>query len=170
MKKVKAENILHTTGMEWIPSKTKQPKIRLLPDVFYLRWELELFSAFVLIPVLMMAPGWAGITTNSLLPGGDNELMIQWISVFCQVMIAALTVYVLLRFLWLYLFATRKNAAPARIYFTKQTDQVAEFLISVCILLLVVSFFAFMLYLLIGYIQSGMPDKIRIKTPFKMET
>ena len=128
----------------------KKRKIRLLPGGFYLRWELELLSAFVLIAVLAKVPEWTRFSTLSFMEERAN-LVTYGIFVFCDMLIAALAVYICMRFLWICLITFRQVTNSDKLVFTRQIDQIAEILISICIVLLVIAFLTYMFALLLGY-------------------
>ncbi|HRP17883.1 MAG TPA: hypothetical protein PLU27_00775 [Ginsengibacter sp.] len=137
----------------------KKRKIRLLPGVFYLRWELELLSAFVLIAVLAKVPEWTRFSTLSFTEERAT-LVTYGIFVFCDMLIAALAVYICMRLLWLCLITFRQVTNSDKLVFTRQIDQIAEILISICIVLLVIAFLTYMFALLLGYLQNEMTNKI----------
>ncbi len=164
---MKEENIVSHEEPESFRRFVKQKKIRLLPNAFYLRWELELLSAFVLVVVLMGLPDRANFTLDILFPGVENALINYWIAVLSRVLIIGFCIYIFLRLLWLYLISGHSNAATTRRRFIHQVDQAAEMLISICIIFLVTGFFAYLIYLLLSYLQSGVPEKVN--SPFKMK-
>lgn len=138
----------------------KYKKKRLLPNSFYVRWEIELLSAFVLIVLLAKVPGWTHFTAHSLLQEDQTELITYGIALFTSVTIAGLCLYICLRLLWLYLVTFRQPKNHERLTFTRQIDQIAEILISLFIVLLVIAFFTYMLALLLGFVQNEIIESI----------
>jgi hypothetical protein len=152
--KMKKKNIAQPVVSKLSLRHTKRNKKRLLPDVFYLRWEMELLSAFILILVLIEAPSWVGSTTMNFFPESSLGIDPFGITVFNTVLIIGFSTYIVLRLSWLYLTRRPQNASPGRLHFIRETDQIAELTISICIILLVIGLFAFIIRLLIIWMQN----------------
>lgn len=141
------------------PFPTKKNKKRILSDIFYLRWEMELLSAFILILVLFQIPGWASSILHALLPESTMATSFIRINLISRILIFGFGIYILLRLLWLILIRKQENVSPGRLHFIKETDQVAELIISVCIVLLVIGLFAFVIRLLIIWMQNELLNR-----------
>lgn len=164
--KMKKENLVKHDDLKSISPHIKNRKIRLLPNVFYLRWELELISAFVMIILLSWVPARTHYTLQTFFSGEDNDLFTYSISVFSNILIVGFCIYIFLRLLWIYLISSHQNSSNRRNLYTKEIDQVAEFLISICIILLVTCFFTYIIYFMISYFKNDMTGNIG--SPFKM--
>lgn len=164
--KMKKENLVKQNDPKSISPHIKNRKIRLLPNVFYLRWELELISAFVMIIFLSWVPARANYALQAFFSGEENDLFTYSISVFSNILIIGFCIYIILRLLWIYLISKHQNSSSERKLFIKEIDQVAEMLISICIILLVTCFFTYMIYFMISYFKNEMTGNIG--SPFKM--
>ncbi len=136
------------------PFHTKKNKKRILPEVFYLRWEMELLSAFILILVLFQIPSWTSSILHALLPESAMATSFIRITVIIRILIFGFGIYIILRLLWLILTRQQENVSSGRLHFIIEIDHVAELIISICIILLVIGLFAFMIRLLIIWMQD----------------
>jgi hypothetical protein len=157
--KMKKENIAQPVVSKLSLRHTKRNKKRILPDVFYLRWELELLSAFVMIFVLVELPPWISFTTHVLFPENETGISAFPITAIANVLIFGFGIYIILRLLWLILIRKHENVSHGRLRFIKEIDQVAELIISIFIILLVIGLFAFMIRLLIIWMQNEILNK-----------
>jgi len=109
--KLKEEEIANDTIYQKTDAFRKKNKKRLLPDVFYLRWEIELLSALIAILVLIFLPDWLNDKVNMFLSGYDTSMDTNWITVACNILLAFFIVYIIFRVLWLFL--SEKRIIPA---------------------------------------------------------
>jgi hypothetical protein len=115
----------------------KKDSKRLLPDVFYLRWELELIFALVSIIVLWLLPGWLNHKVEMLLSGHNNYMNTTWISFVCNILLVGFIIYILVRGSWFFLIRKTSSVTPAKLHFAKATDHVAEVIFSICVFILI---------------------------------
>ena len=115
----------------------KKDSKRLLPDVFYLRWELELIIALVSIIVLWLLPDWLNHKVEMLLSGHNNYMNTTWISFVCNILLFGFIIYIVVRGSWVFFFRKSRSVTPAKIYLSKTTDQIAEFIFSICVMILI---------------------------------
>jgi hypothetical protein len=141
------------------PFYTKTNKKRVLPDVFYLRWEIELLSAFILILMLFLIPGWTSSILHALLPESTMATSFIRITFITRILIFGFGIYIILRFVWLILIGKQESVSHGRLRFIKEIDQVAELIISICIIFLVIGLFAFIIRLLIIWMQNEILNK-----------
>lgn len=143
----------------------RQHKIRLLPDILYLRWDIELLSAITLIVILIKLPGWTAVNMHAFFPKRENYPITHLTFAISNVLIIGFSIYIFLRILWFYFSRTKQNPTQVKLHYIGLIDQAAELLISVCVIILVVFFFAYAIFLLISYLQNELPDKI--SSPYK---
>lgn len=137
----------------------KKNKKRLLPDVFYLRWELELLSAFIAILLLVELPDWVSSTTHLLQARYDVLINVEWLITTANILIIGFTVYIILRLLWLYSIRKQRDLPAGRLSFIGTIDEAAELIITICMMVLVTMLFVFLVHLLIVLLQNEMLNK-----------
>lgn len=137
----------------------KKNKKRLLPDVFYLRWELELLSAFIAIFFLVELPDWVSSTTHLLQARYDVLINVDWLITTANILIIGFTVYIILRVLWLYSIRKQRDLSAGRLSFIGTIDEVAELIITICMIVLITMLFVFLMHLLIVLLQNEMLNK-----------
>jgi hypothetical protein len=143
------------------PFHTKVNKKRILPDVFYLRWELELLSAFVAILFLFELPDWAQMAAHLMLERYGTMVNTGWLITFLDFLIIGFAVYIFLRLMWIYLVRRQVNPARGELSYVRALDEVAELIISVCVIISVVVFLFFILQILIVFLQNEMATKVQ---------
>jgi len=79
----------------------KKNKKRILPEVFYPRWELELLSSFVLIFILWILPDWIVDTNNLMLSKFDVTINSTWMDFASKIIMAGFIISFILRSIWL---------------------------------------------------------------------
>jgi len=161
--KLKEEEIANDTIYQKSIAYRKKNQKRLLPDVFYLRWELELLSALAGILVLMLLPDWLNDKVNLFLSGYDTSMNTNWISVTCNILLAFLSLYIIFRVLWLFFIRNEEEGTtPGKIRLAMITDQLAEIVFSLCIIILVlillISMFEFLSILLKNNLSGKMKN------------
>jgi hypothetical protein len=112
----------------------KKNKKRLLPDVFYLRWEVELLSALVAILVLMLLPDWLNDKVKLFLSGYDTSMNTNWITVACNILLAFFMLYIIFRIAWIFFIRKGDDITPGKIRLAMTTDHLAEIIFSLCII------------------------------------
>ena len=138
----------------------KKNKKRLLPDVFYLRWELELLSAFIAILLLVELPDWASSTTHLFLTKYDVLINVEWLITTANMLIIGFTVYIIFRMAWLYFIRKERELSAGRLSLIGTIDEVAELIITICMIALVTMLFVFLMHLLIILLQNEMLNKM----------
>jgi len=135
--KLKEKKIAQATVYEQPVTFRKKNKKRVLPNLFYLRWEIELLSALIGILVLMLLPDWLNDKVNLYLSGHDKSMNTNWISVTCNVLLAFLSLYIIFRILWLFFITNEEGTSPGKIRLAATTGRCAEIIFSLCIIILV---------------------------------
>ena len=79
----------------------KKNKKRILPDVFYPRWELELLSSIVAIVILWILPDWINDTNNLLLSKYEVDINSTWIDFTSKIIFLGFIISFILRIIWL---------------------------------------------------------------------
>ena len=133
------------------PSRRKSKK-RLLPDIFYLRWELELLLSCMAITVLLLVPQWLNNRINEFLSGHDTSMNTTWITLACNILLAGFISYLVLRSFWLFYIHKGEKPTLGRLHFAKATGEIAEVIFSLCLIVLmilllvsIIEFFAILL-------------------------
>jgi hypothetical protein len=121
---------------------------------------MELLAAVVLLFVVMEVPGRAIANMQLLFPGSKNITATFWVTILSDILMAGLCIYIFLRILWWWLTGTCQNASPHILHLTGYLDEIAEMLISVCIIFLVICFFAYLINLLIIFFENKLPDQL----------
>lgn len=138
----------------------KERKKRLLPDIFYLRWELELLSALVAIVVLMVLPGWLNDKVNQFLEGHDTSMDTGWITLACNILLAGFIIYLVLRIFWLFYIQRGEQPSMEKLHFARTSDHVAEIIFSLCLIILmmilIVSMIEFLAILLKNHVSGDL--------------
>lgn len=140
----------------------KERKKRLLFDIFYLRWELELLSACIAIAVLLVLPGWLNDKVNQFLAGHGTSMGTGWITVACNVLLAGFTIYVLLRFFWLYYIQKGEEPTQGKLHFAKATDHIAELIFSLCLIILMAVLLVSMIEFFAILLKNWLPENLKI--------
>ncbi|MEO9022274.1 MAG: hypothetical protein ABI237_11245 [Ginsengibacter sp.] len=140
-------------------SHTKKNKKRLLPDVFYLRWELELLSAFVAILFLLQLPDWILMATHLILDRYGTTMDVGWLITTSDMLVIGFAIYIFLRLMWIYLIRKQRDFTTGGMNFIKKLDEVGELIISVCVIVSVIAFLTFIVHLLVVMLQNEMFTK-----------
>jgi hypothetical protein len=119
-----------------INSLSKKNKSRLLPDVFYLRWEFELLAALVAIIVLLVLPDWLNRQVNMFLSRYNVSMNTGWVSFACNVLLLWFSIYIIVRVCWLYFVSKKVDVSEKKLHLVRTTDQLAEYIFSVCLIIL----------------------------------
>ncbi|MEO9022399.1 MAG: hypothetical protein ABI290_09720 [Ginsengibacter sp.] len=159
--KIKEEEIANTGIHQKTIAFTKKKKKRLLPDVFYLRWEAELLSALVAILILILLPDWLNDKVNLFLSGYDTSVDTNWISVACNILLAFFLLYVIFRLAWLFFIRKEDNVTPRNIHLAITTDHLAEIIFSLCIIILVLILLISMVELLSIILKNVTVEKMK---------
>gem|GEM_PF-2462566 len=159
--KLKEEEIANATIYQKAVALRKKNKKRLLPDVFYLRWELELLSAFVAILVLMLLPDWLNDKVNVFLSGHDTSMNTNWISVACNILLAFFMLYIIFRVLWLFFIRNGEDATPGKIHLAVTIDYLAEIIFSLRIIILVLILLISMIEFLSILLKNTATEKMK---------
>lgn len=138
----------------------KKNKKRLLPDVFYLRWEVELLSALVAIIVLLFLPDWLNNKVDIFLSGHDTSMNTEWITIACNTLLVCFIFYIITRFFWLYFIRTGNENSKGKVHFAHTIDHVAEFIFSVCIIILVLLLLVSLIEFLAILLKHSVSDKM----------
>ena len=141
-------------------------KSRLLPDVFYVRWEVELLSALVAIIVLLLLPDWLNQQVNIYLSRYDVSMHTGWISFTCKLLLACFAFYIIVRVFWIFI-VSRKVAVPGKnVQLVGFAGQMAEYIFSVCLIILMlvilVSVIQFLAILLKGIVSGKMNSPVGV--------
>ena len=139
---------------------TKVNKKRILPDVFYLRWELELLSAFVAILLLFELPSWGRMAAHLILERYSAMVNTGWLITVSNILVIGFSVYIFLRLMWIYLVRREINPAAGKLSPVRAMDEVAELIISVCVIISVMVFLFFILQVLSVLLQNEMATKV----------
>ncbi len=159
--KLKEEAIANATVNQQPVPFSKKNKKRLLPDVFYLRWEIELLSALAGILVLMLLPDWLNDKVNLYLSGQGTSMNTNWISVTCNILLAFLSLYIVFRVLWLFFLRKEEGTTPGKIRLALITGQLAEIIFSLCIVILVLILLVSMIEFLSILLKNNLSGKMK---------
>lgn len=139
----------------------KKNKKRLFPDVFYLRWEIELLSTLIAILVLLFLPGWLNNKVDLFLSGYDTSMNTECITIACNTLLASFILYIVIRTFCLYLIITGNENSKEKIHFSGIADHVAEFIFSACIIILIVILLVSLIRFLAIFLTHSVSDKMR---------
>lgn len=139
----------------------KKNKKRLLPDVFYLRWELELLCALIAIIVLLVLPDWLNNKVALFLSGYDTTMNTEWITIACNILLACFISYILIRTFWLYFIRTGNDNSNKKVHFARITDHIAEYIFSVCIIILILLLLISLVQFLAIFLNHSVSDKMK---------
>lgn len=138
----------------------RKHKKGLLPDVFYLRWELELMSAGIAIVVLLIVPDWLNDKVAIFLSGYATSMNSEWISIACNILVAFFTLYIIMRAYWIYYIRNNENTSTRKIHFARIIDHFAGFIFSACIVILIFVFLVSMIQFLAIFLKNSISDKM----------
>lgn len=93
---------------------SKKNKKRILPDVFYPRWEMELLSSFVAIVILWILPDWINGTDNLLSSRFGVAINSEWVDIASKIVMAGFIISFILRIIWLRLVWKWHSDRPSR--------------------------------------------------------
>ena len=139
----------------------KKNKKRLLPGTFYLEWQLELICAFSAIIILLVLPDWLNDKVNLFLSGYDTFMDTGWITVTCNILLAGFSMYVIIRLFWVYFIRNVDEITTGKIYFAKKTDQLAELIFSLCIIILLMLLLISLVQFLALFLKNNVFDKMK---------
>lgn len=139
----------------------KKNKKRLLPDVFYLRWELELLCAAIAILVLIVLPDWLNNKVALFLSGYATTMNTEWITIACNILLACFISYIVIRTFWLYFIRTGNDNSNKKVHFARTTDHIAEFIFSVCIIILILLLLISLVQFLAIFLKHSVSDKMK---------
>lgn len=159
--KIKEEEIANAGINQETITFRKENKKRLLPDVFYLRWEAELLSAFVAILVLMLLPDWLNDKVKLFLSGYGTTMDTNWITVACNILLALFVLYIIFRIGWLFFIRKEDNVTQRNIQLAMTTDHLAEIIFSLCIIILVLVLFISMIEFLAILLKNTAAGKLK---------
>lgn len=142
----------------------KKPKKRLLPNIFYLGWELELLCAFVSGIVLMILPSWLNEKVNILLAGYGASMSTGWITISCNILLAGFIIYIVSRTFWLFFIDNCKVNKPQNIQLAKLAGMVSQILFSLCIITLLMILLVSLVQFLSTFLQATLLDKMKVVT------
>jgi hypothetical protein len=157
--KPKEEGIA-TVNQETIAFRKKNKK-RLLPGIFYVRWEVELVSAFVAIVVLMLLPDWLNDKVNLFLSGYNTTMDTNWITVACNILLALFALYIIFRIGWLFFIRKGDDVTPGKNRFALEADHLAEIIFSICTIILVIILLISMIEFLAILLKNNLPAKMQ---------
>ena len=159
--KLKEEEIAKADiNQETIAFRLKNKK-RFLPEVFYLRWELELLSAFVAIFILILLPDWLNNKVSLFLSEYDTSMDSNWITVACNILLALFIFYIIFRILWLFFIRKWGNTTPVKTSLALTTDHLAEIIFSLCIIILGMILFISMIEFLAILLKNTTGGKLK---------
>ncbi len=151
-------------SIDWDAFKKDNDKKRLLPDIFYLRWELELLCALLAVIVLLVLPDWLNNKVNIFLSGYNTSMGNSWITFTCNVLLSGFIGYIIIRIFWIYFIRRIANVSSSKIHLARAADHLAEIIFSACLIIL-------MLLLLVSLIQFfGALLKNTVSDKFKNAT
>lgn len=159
--KLKEEGIAKADMNQETITFRKKNKKRLLPDVFYLRWEAELLSAFFAILVLMLLPDWLNDKVKLFLSGYDTTMDTNWITVACNILLALFALYIIFRIAWLFFIRKGDHVTQGKIHLTLATDHLAEVIFSLCIIILGMILLISMIELLSIILKNATVEKMK---------
>lgn len=139
----------------------KKNKKRLLPGMFYVRWEIELVSAFVAIVVLMLLPDWLNDKVNLFLSGYNTTMDTNWITVACNILLTLFALYIIFRIGWLFFIRKGDDVTQGKIRLSLATDHVAEIIFSICMIILVIILLISMIEFLAILLKNNLPAKMQ---------
>jgi hypothetical protein len=139
----------------------KKNKKRLLPDVFYLRWEVELACALIAIMVLVILPDWLNNKVALFLSGYETSMNTEWITIACNILLACFISYIIVRTFWLYFIRTGNDDSNKKVHFARITDHIAEFIFSVCIIILILLLLISLVQFLAIFLNHSVSDKMK---------
>jgi len=96
---------IHPTAIAF----TKKKKKRLLSDMFYPRWELELLLSFAAIILLGILPEWVNSTNDLLSSKYGIEINTDWINITGDFLMAGFILNIILRLTWFRIVWTEKK-------------------------------------------------------------
>jgi hypothetical protein len=99
--KLKAGLVNDSPGRFSTAAFRKKNKKRILPDVFYPRWELELLSSIAAIVILWILPDWINDTNNLLSSKYDVDINSAWTGIVGKIVMAGFIISFILRIIWL---------------------------------------------------------------------
>lgn len=158
LKEVEIDN--DTLYQKTAPFK-KNNKKRLLPNVFYLRWEVELVTALIAIIILILLPDWLNDKVNLFLSGYGTSMNTNWISVACTILLVFFVLYIIFRVLWLFFIRKDGNIPPGKIHLAVTTDYLAEIVFSLCIIILVLILLVSMIEFMAIFLKNMQVEKMR---------
>lgn len=136
-------------------------KKRLLPGVFYLRWEVELLCALMAIIVLVMLPDWLNDKVEMFLSGYDTTMDTEWISIACNILLLFFIIYIIIRSYWLYFIRSGHNISKRKLHFARVTDHIAEIIFSACIIILMLVLVVSLVQFLAIFLSHSVSDKMK---------
>lgn len=140
----------------------KKRKKKLLSDIFYLRWEMELLSACIAIVVLSVLPGWLNDKVNQFLAGRSASMDTGWITAACNILPAGFIIYLLLRIFWLYYVQNGEKSTQKKLHFAKATDQIAELIFSLCLIILMMILLVSMIEFFAILLNNWLPGNLKM--------
>lgn len=140
---------------------TKENKKRLLPDVFYIRYEAELVVALVAISVLILLPDWLDEHVKLFLSEYGTTMDTNWISIACNILLGLFVLYVIFRTAWLFFVRSGGTVASGKTRIALETDHLAEIIFSICIIILVIMLLVSMIEFLAILLENKIPDRMQ---------
>lgn len=142
-------------------SNFKKEGKRLLPDVFYLRWQLELTFALVATIVLWLLPGWLNNKVAMLMSTHNKYMNTTWISFVCNILLIGFIIYILVRGSWFFLIRKNGRNTATKLNFARTVDQVAEVIFSICVFILTMMLLVSLVQFLAALLKITVSGRIK---------
>jgi len=112
--------------------------------------------------ILLVLPAWLNDKVNQFLAGHGTSMGTGWIAVACNVLLAGFTIYVLLRFFWLYYIQKGEERTQGKLHLAKATDHVAELIFSLCLIILMAVLLVSMIEFFAILLKNWLPENLKI--------